>query len=122
MYRLPRATSGSGTAGSAPQPITLELIAELAPQPSLTEEHVTAATATPDGRWIVLRTRTELRFHPASRLLAADTGGALTWDARGLGHPQGESVAIADDGTAWLTSEAEDGGDPRFARIACTLP
>ncbi len=113
LYRVPRAT-GEAT--------TLERIAELAPEPSNAADRVTAATATPDGRWVVVRTHNVLQFHPAERLLAGDTSGALSWDARGLGHPQGEAVAVDDAGTVWLSSEAERGGSPPLTRLECRLP
>lgn len=112
LYRVPR---------DGAQPATLELVAEVGPQPS-TADRIGAATATPDGRWIVMHTSSVLRFYPAKQLLAGDTSGALTWDASGLGHPQGESVAIDDAGNVWLTSEAEEDGQPRFAHVACSLP
>ncbi len=112
LYRLPR---------DGEQPATLEYIAELGPKPS-TGERIGAATATPDGRWVVLRTPSELRFYRADRLLAGDTGDAIVWDATSLGHPQGESVEIDDEGNVWLTSEAEKSGQPAFAHVSCTLP
>lgn len=112
VFRLPQ----DGT-----QPGTLEMVAELGPKPAAAER-VSAATATPDGRWVVMRTPSMLRFHPSERLLAGDAGGMITWDASALGHPQGESVAIDDAGNVWLTSEAESGGEPRFAHVACSLP
>lgn len=113
LYRFPR------TAGTE---ATLQPVAELGPEPSSAADRVTAATATPDGRWIVVRTHNVLRFHPADRLLAGDTTGALAWDARGLGQPQGEAVAVDDAGTVWLTSEAERGGRAPIARVECRLP
>ncbi|HEU5210147.1 MAG TPA: hypothetical protein VFU06_12205 [Longimicrobiales bacterium] len=112
LYRLPR---------DGGQPATLQLVAELGPQPSA-GERIGAATASPDGRWIVMRTPSLLRFYPAERLLAGDTGGAITWDASSLGHPQGEAVAIDDAGNVWLTSEAEQNGRPAFAHLSCSLP
>lgn len=112
IYRFPRQPNGVAT---------LELVTELAPQPGNDDDRVTGATSSPDGRWIAIRTHALLRFYPADRLLAGETTATRSYDLRGLGQPQGESVALDDAGTVWLSSEAEAGGRPRFARLRCVL-
>ena len=87
-------------------------------------DYVTGAAATPDGRWVAIRTYGALYIHAAEDLLSGTGGEPITVDLTPLGEPQGEGVAIADDGTVWLSSEAEGGGGgaPRLARLSCTLP
>jgi hypothetical protein len=45
------------------------------------------------------------------------------FDLTPLSEVQGEAVALADDGTVWLTSEAEDKRLlPTWSRLTCALP
>ncbi len=73
-----------------------------------------------DGLWVVVRTYRTLYFYPAdalARSLAVEPGVV---DLTPLAEIQGEAVAVANDGTIWLTSEAELGGDlPVLVRLQC---
>lgn len=86
-----------------------------------TEERVTGADATPDGRWIAVRTNTLLALYRTPELLQGGGSGPVQVDLAPLGEVQGEGVALASDGTVVLTSE---GGSRRapgtVARLACT--
>ena len=87
------------------------------------QERVTGAGASPDGRWIVLRTLYALTFYDAATFTAGDTREAFRFDLSGLRERQGEGVALGDDGTVWLASEG--GGNKRpgtIARLTCDLP
>lgn len=103
--------------------VVLERIRELFPQPE-SAERVSAATMTPDGRWVAIRSYRTLYLYRAAQLLnPAAEARPVTVDLRPLGHVQGESVAMDDDGTVWLTSEAgRRGNRPVWARLTCTLP
>jgi hypothetical protein len=114
LYRFPQRAPNAT--------VTLERVAQLFPQPSDDQGLVGAATASPDGMWVGVRSYRYLYLYRAAELI----GGAadpLVVDLKPLGHVQGESVAIGDDGSVWLTSEAERRGtQPVWSRIACTLP
>ena len=114
LYRWP--------AGAPGQTVTLERVGELFPEPEDEADRVTAATATPDGRWIGIRTYRSLHLYPADELLGAEQPNPRTVDLRTLGEDQGEALALADDGTVWVSSEAEDGGRARLARLKCAYP
>lgn len=83
---------------------------------------VTGASASPDGRWVVLRTLYRLSFYDATDFLAGNIREAFHFDISGIRERQGEGVAFGDDGVLWLASEG--GGNKRpgsIARVDCTL-
>lgn len=100
----------------------LELVAVIGPQPAAARDLITGAAATPDGRWIALRSNHGLFLFEAAALLRGDTAGRYEVDLRPLRESQGEGLAIDDAGNVHLTSEAEDGGSPTWAALRCTLP
>ena len=114
LYRWPD-PDGSGRTAD------LELVRQLLPEPGDERDRVTAATATPDGRWIGIRTYRTLYLYPTAQLLGQGAADSTIVDLDGLGQPQGESLALGDDGSAWLSSEAEGDGRPRWARLQCAL-
>lgn len=114
LYRWP-STSPPGATG------TLELVRELFPEPDDDQDRVTAATATPDGRWVGIRTYRTLYLYPMEGLLGQGEPDPITIDLAGLGQAQGEALAMANDGTVWLSSEADDGARPRWSRLRCPL-
>jgi len=84
---------------------------------------VTGADITPDGRWIGVRTYSSLqlyRFGDNGMLLPQLPGNGI--DLEPLGEPQGEGVAIRDDGTIFLVSEGGPPGVPGIVgRLECEL-
>ena len=106
----------------ARQDVVLERIRGPMAQPQQRRDYITGAAATPDGRWVAIRTYGALHIYTAADLLNGAGGASITVDLTQLGEPQGEGVAIGDDGTVWLSSEAEGGGAPRLARLSCVLP
>lgn len=105
--------------------VTLERVRELFPEPRDADDRVTGATASPDGRWVAIRSYRRLYLYPAAALL--DRGSTppepIVVDLAPLGHSQGEAVAMAADGAVWLSTEANKGDDgPAWARLQCTLP
>lgn len=115
LYRWP--------AGSAPgEVVTLERVRELFPRPSTELDRVTAATTTPSGRWVGIRTYRTLFLVRADQLLGDGVLDPIQMDLSGAGHGQGESLVLGDDGTVWLSGEAESGGRPQWARLKCAFP
>lgn len=96
--------------------VTLELVQELSDDALPIPYQVTAASATPDGRWVAVRSYSSLQLYrpqPDGTLLPALPPPGITLDP--LAEPQGEGVAIEDDGTVFLASE----GGP--ARVPGTI-
>lgn len=102
---------------------TLERVRELFPEPGDADDRVTGAGASPDGRWVGIRTYRTLYLYPAAALVGGGAVEPTTVDLAPLEQKQGESVVIAGDGSVWMTSEAGGKkGSPGWARLRCTLP
>ncbi len=115
LYRLraPQRTQGVAT---------LERVRELFAEPHDPDDRVTAATATPDGRWVGIRTYRALYLYPLEDLVGTASLQPRVVDLSNLPGRQGEAIAMANDGTVWLSSEAEDDdARPLWARLACQL-
>lgn len=101
--------------------VELERVRALAPRPTQTGDRVTGAGASPDGRWVAVRTYGRLALYRTADLLG-DGGPAFTVDLVPLGEAQGEAVALRDDGTVLLTSEeGVQGLPPRATWLQCSL-
>lgn len=119
LYRYPAAARGAG-AGAV---VVLERVREAMARPENRLQRVTGASASPDGRHVAIRTYGALFIHAADSLVGAGEAVPIsTIDLRPLQEPQGEGVAITNDGTVWLSSEAAGDGAPQLARLGCTLP
>lgn len=115
LYRYPAPQRVGETA-------VLERVRELFPAPQDDKDRVSAATATPDGRFVGVRTYRALYLYPTDRLLANEPVEPVMFDLSPLGEPQGEGLVLADDGSVWVTSEAENRDDqPRWSRLRCEL-
>jgi hypothetical protein len=101
--------------------VELERVRNLAPAAGQPGDRVTGASASPDGRWVAVRTYGRLAFYRTLELLG-DGDPAHTVDLTPLGEPQGEAVALAADGTVLLTSESGvQGFPPRATWLRCML-
>ena len=106
LYRVP--TPAAGTVGRLEQVSRIPLA------------RVTGASTSPDGRWVALRTNTELVFYPAAELTAGKNPQPRRFSLSSLKEPQGEGVAWGTDGLLYLVSEGGGRGG-RLAAIRCTL-
>ena len=87
------------------------------------ESRITDGSVSPDGQWVVLRSRSALRFYRAAELFAGLTNAVSTVDVSSLKEPQGEGVALGDDHTVYLAGEGGGKGNAgTFARFSCALP
>ena len=114
LYRF--SAAGANDQGS------LQLVREIAAQPRAEADRVTAATASPNGNWVAMRSYSTLYLFRTTDLL---NGGAaaITHSLVSLAEKQGESITLDDDGTIWMTSEAEREADaPTIVSLRCTLP
>jgi hypothetical protein len=105
------------------QIVVLERVRALFPEPKDNDDRVTAATATPDGRWIGVRTYRTLYLYPATPLLSGAAVRPTVVDLASFDEGQGEGLAMANDGTVWLSSEAENKRSrPQLRTLACAIP
>ena len=85
-------------------------------------ERITDGAVSPDGTWVVLRTKQSVAFHRASDFFAGNWAEAGRLDLKATGEAQGEGVAMAADGTVYLTGEGGGKSQPgTFAKLACSV-
>jgi hypothetical protein len=114
LYRFPRPLRAGST-------VRLEQVAVLGGRTSK-KDWITDASASPDGQWVVLRTRNVVTFYRANDFTAGRRGEPISFDVTNLAERQGEGVSIGGDGMLYLVSEG--GGKKRpgtLARILCEL-
>lgn len=99
----------------------LELVRHLSSGPVERNARVTGAAASPDGRYVALRSLTALAIYRTAGLLG-DGEPALTFDLRPVGERQGEGVDLSADGTVVLTSEGVGDTPPTLSILSCRLP
>jgi hypothetical protein len=86
-------------------------------------DRITGGGASPDGRWVVLRTHAYVSVFAADEFLTGNARQLLRFDVTPLGEPQGEGVSIANNGAMVLVGEGGGKHKPgTFARASCTLP
>jgi hypothetical protein len=84
---------------------------------------VTGAAFTPDGRWLLVRSYTELFFLPVDEAGVPGPPASPPVDLSPLGERQGEAVETFPDGWVYFSSEAEvAGGRPELTRARCAYP
>jgi hypothetical protein len=116
VYRLAKSQQGAPGA-------VLELVREAMTEPRGRADRVTGAAASPDGSRVAIRSYGSLYIYAVDALVGGSETAPLVIDLQSLGEPQGEGVAIANDGTVWLSSEAEDGdASPLLSRLSCPVP
>ncbi|HEX8393349.1 MAG TPA: hypothetical protein VF665_13480 [Longimicrobium sp.] len=103
-------------------PVELVRVRQLAPRADQLGDRVTGAGASPDGRWVAVRTYSTLALYRTADLLGSG-GPAYTLDLAPLEESQGEAVAMGANGMILLTSEAGRSHIPaRATWLRCALP
>ncbi|MDB4950202.1 MAG: hypothetical protein JWM27_2851 [Gemmatimonadetes bacterium] len=117
LYRFPTPMQPGVTA-------RLQKVMEFSAEKLKHTARFTGAAASPDGRWVAIRTLRALDFYRADALVAGTPGHPLVSDLSPLGEAQGEGVGFAPEGGIFLSSEAGRGkkGVPTLSRISCRLP
>ena len=98
----------------------LERITSIASKADVSSR-ITDGSVSPDGNWVVLRSRTSLTFYRATDLLGGRPRIASTSDVRSLKEPQGEGVALGED-TKTVFLAGESGGKGQggtFVELSC---
>ena len=119
LYRVPALP----TLAAAPPdvPLMLEHVQTLTSEAPPLPQWVTGASATPDGRFIAIRTYATLQFYrpgPGGTVIPL-AGGLVNLSV--VGEVQGEAVAFASGTDVVLTSEAGPlGGRGTLATLRCT--
>ena len=113
LYRAPEpASTGTET--------TLVKVRTLTPDKVKRSERITGADASPDGRWVAVRTLDEVAIYPAAALAGSAPLTPRRLNVKDLGEKQGEGIGYAPDGSLLLTSEGGKKEDAAtFARLSC---
>lgn len=128
VYIVTKGETGPIAVYRFPQPlragtqVRLERVAELAGAVTRRRDRITGASASPDGRWVALRTLGELALYRTADLLRGDAGAPIRVDLGSLNEPQGEGVGWGPGGTVYLSSESGKKSHPgSLARLSCTV-
>ena len=116
IYRFPQSEQHPGSTAR------LERVRGLWPRPSNGSGRVTGASATPNGRFVAIRSYGALYIYETVSLLGAGPARPTVFNLRPLNERQGEGIAISDGGDVRLSSEGERSGSPEFSRLKCDLP
>jgi len=81
------------------------------------KDRITDGAVSPDGAWVVLRTKTALIIYAAKEFFAGSWREARRIDLTALGEPQGEGVAIGSDATIYVAGEGPKAGT--LGRVVC---
>lgn len=84
---------------------------------------VTGASASPDGKWVALRTHGAVYFYDAERFLRGDVNAPFVFDATSLREPQGEGIGLGANGALFLAGEGgAKGAAGTLSSGVCKLP
>jgi hypothetical protein len=127
IYIVTKGETGPITIYHFPQPlragatVRLERVVEIRAGEVKRRERITGASASPDGRWVALRTLDSVDLYRAADLLRGTVGTPVRVDLRSLAEAQGEGVGWGPSGTVYLSSEGGKKNTPgTLARLSCT--
>ena len=114
VYKFPRELRAGTT-------VRLERVGELKPVQQQTER-VTDGAFSPDGRWVVLRTRRALTFYRADEFVLGHFRELQRVDLSSLKEPQGEAVTFGSGNTVYVAGEGGGKKQPgTLASLSCAL-
>ncbi|HEY7770199.1 hypothetical protein [Longimicrobium sp.] len=103
------------------EPSTLERTRNVTPDKVKRSERITGADASPDGRWVAMRTLDDVVIYAAAELIGSAPLAPRRVSVKSLGEKQGEGIGFTPDGSLVLTSEGGKKEDAAtFARLGCT--
>ena len=114
LYRVPRESSGNAA-------VKLERVGQpLTKGSPAADARITDGAISPDGQWVVLRTRTALVFYRASDFLKGSFREARRIDLKSLGEAQGEAVAFGAANIIYVAGEGGGKSQPgTLAVVSC---
>jgi hypothetical protein len=113
LYRFPLDAKPGAT-------VKLEAVGKARGGKTSQDDHITDGAFSPDGTWIVLRTKTALQFYLARDLIAGNWREIGRSSVANLKEPQGEGLAFVDDRTLVLVSEGPGESQAgTFVRMNC---
>jgi hypothetical protein len=114
LYRVPRDTGNKGA-------VRLERIGEPIVKGSpAADARITDGAISPDGQWVVLRTRAALIFYRASDFLKGNFRETRRIDLKSLGEAQGEAVAFGASNIIYVAGEGGGKSQPgTLAVLSC---
>jgi hypothetical protein len=116
LYRYPLPLRPGAT-------VMLEKVAGISTGALERSSRITGASASPDGRWVAVRTLKSLSLYRTQNGDLRALANPIVMSLSGLHEAQGEGVALGDSGSVFLTSEAGGKKNPAtLSRLACTLP
>lgn len=127
MFVITKGRSGPITVFEFPRPLVPDAEVELTPiatlSPGLVQlpDMVTGASATPDGRHIIIRTYSALQIYTFADGKLAPVYDE-PFDLQELNEPQGEGIAADDGGVVYLVSERGMDDAAPVSRLRCKLP
>lgn len=114
VYKFPREIRAGTT-------VRLERIGQLRSVQEQTDR-VTDGAFSPDGRWVVLRTRRALSFYRADEFVLGHFREVQRVDLSSLKEPQGEAVTFGSGKTVYVASEGGGKKQPgTLASLSCAL-
>ena len=120
VYRFPKPLR-AGTTVKLERVSTVDTRNVAGPKKAAKDSRITGAAASPDGRWVVLRTNHSLLFYQGSALMSG-SAVAFRFDLAALKEPQGEGVTIGSNGVIFLIGEGGTRSKPgTLAQITCAL-
>jgi hypothetical protein len=114
LYRVPRDEGGKGT-------VKLERVGQpLTKGAPAADARITDGAISPDGQWVVLRTRTALVFYRAADFLKGNFRESKRIDLKSLGEAQGEAVAFGASNIIYVAGEGGGKSQPgTLAVLSC---
>ena len=104
------------------EPVTLEPVQALSNGLVQLPEMVTAATATTDGKHILLRTYSAIQLYTLQDNVLEPVDNSF-FDLTPLGESQGEGADMTDGGTVFLATERGPSDErPTLSRVLCSIP
>lgn len=87
------------------------------------QTRITDAETSPNGKWVAMRTNKALLLYRTEDVVAGRFDNFWHVDLNALDEPQGEGVAMSDEGDVYLASEGGGHGLPgMYAHLRCQLP
>lgn len=115
VYKFPRDVRAGTT-------VRLERVGGLKPAQKSGAERVTDGAFSPDGRWVVLRSRQALTFYRADEFILGHFREAHRVDLSALKEPQGEAVTFGSGNTVYVAGEGGGKNQPgTLSSLSCAL-